>query len=131
MMIKKDMLRRLISIGSKNIDIHKTFNAGRNLVPRCIKHHALADVLREPEDDNGILQMAREVHQFHEHIVYYYVAGHLRTKGIKVKQVGLRLMPKNLKNSEPISMDAIRRRSRSNRSSNAVWHIDSTHKLVK
>ena len=40
-LIDKDMLRYLTSIGSKNTDIDKIFNVGRNLVARCVKFHVL------------------------------------------------------------------------------------------
>ena len=63
-MINKDTLRHLVFIGSKNSDITKIFIAGRHLVARFIKHHRLTDILREPEDDNAILQMLLEVHTF-------------------------------------------------------------------
>ena len=55
-------------IGSKNTIIGKTFNAGINLVARFIKFHAFADALIEPEDDNSVIQMFREAHQFHKNI---------------------------------------------------------------
>ena len=57
--------------------------------------------------------------------------GYLRRKGVKVKKVRLRLIFKNLKNTQPIKMNVIRRRVCKNRSAKAVWHLDSTHKLVE
>ena len=42
-MINKDMLRRLTSIGSKSTDVTKILNVGRNLVARCTKFQGLAD----------------------------------------------------------------------------------------
>ena len=61
---------------------------------------------------------------------FHHDVGHLRTKGVKAKQARLRLILKNLKNYHPIKMDVIRRRMLRNRSANAVWNLDSTHKLV-
>ena len=52
-------------------------------------------------------------------------------KSSKANQVRLRLILKNLKNSEPIKMDAIRRRTWKSRSVNTVCHLDFTRKLVK
>ena len=54
-MINKCMLKYLISIGSKNIDIVKIFNVGRNTVARCIKFRGFANVLRKPEDNNEVV----------------------------------------------------------------------------
>ena len=53
-MINKDILEYLTSIGLKSTDIAKTFNIGRMLVAQCVKFHGLTNVLREPEDDNEI-----------------------------------------------------------------------------
>ena len=50
-MIIKCMLRHLMSIGSKNIDISKILKVGRNLVARCVKFHGLTNTLTKPEDD--------------------------------------------------------------------------------
>ena len=96
-MINKDVLRHLMSIDSKSADVAKTFNAGSNLVARFIKHDGLADVLSEPEDDNAILKILREVHEFHKIIGYYCAVGHPRKKGMKVNQVRLRSILKILK----------------------------------
>ena len=66
----------------------------RNLVSPCIKFHLLTDVLRDPEDNNDIMQMLREAHQLHKKIGCLHAAGHLRMKGIKAKQVRSRLISK-------------------------------------
>ena len=63
-MIKKDMLRHFKSIRSNNTEISKTLNVGKSLVVRCAKHHRLIDILTEPEDENVILQVSCEGHQF-------------------------------------------------------------------
>ena len=47
-----------------------------NLVARCIVHHGLIGALREPEDDNTILQMLREAYQLYKNIGCYYATGH-------------------------------------------------------
>ena len=61
-MINKEMLKHLTSIGSNNTDIYKEFNADKNLLAHCTKHHGLACSLTEPEDDNVISQMLRKFH---------------------------------------------------------------------
>ena len=38
---------------------------------------------------------------------------------------------KNIKNVQPIYMDVFRRQMSNIRSANVVWHIGSTHELVK
>ena len=53
-------------IGFNKTDIAKIFNPDRNLVAHWIKNRELTDVLKEPEDDNAILQILREVRQFHK-----------------------------------------------------------------
>ena len=84
-MINKDMISHLSSIVSNNTDITKELNSGRNLVARYYNRHELIHVLMEP-DDNVILQVLREVHQFHKNIRYYRASGHLRTKGTIFKK---------------------------------------------
>ena len=54
-MINKDIQRHLIPIGSRNTDVTKIFNVGKHLVARCVKHHGLKNILRDPEYDNVIL----------------------------------------------------------------------------
>ena len=107
-LINKDLLSHLISIRSKNTDIAKTFNVARHLVACCVKFRGFTDVLREPEDDNEIMQVFCEVHQFHKSFGYRYSVGHLRNKGIKVKQVKMWLTLKNIKNFQTVSMEVIR-----------------------
>ena len=41
--MNKDMLMHLMSIGSNNTDVTKIINAGRNLVAHCVKFHGLTD----------------------------------------------------------------------------------------
>ena len=89
--------RNLLLIVSKSADIVKRLNAGRNLVACYVKRYGFTDALRETEDDNEIMQMFHEAHQFHKNFGYYCDADHLRTKGMKVKQVILRLILKILK----------------------------------
>ena len=67
---------------------------GRNLVARCAKFHRFIDVLRDPEDDDVIMKILREVHQFHKNFGYLRDAVHLRTKGTSVKNIRLRMMLK-------------------------------------
>ena len=76
-MINKHMLRNFTSIVSKSTVISQQFNAGRNLVVRCVKHEWLRDILRDPDDDNMILQVSREDHQFHKIIDSFFAAGYL------------------------------------------------------
>ena len=95
-MITKDALTSIMSVGSKNTDIAKTFNSSINLVSCYVKHHGLKDALREPEDDNSILQVLRKFHQFHKNIGHYCASSRLRAKGMKVKQVRLCPTLKNL-----------------------------------
>ena len=76
----------------KSTDVANTLNVGRNLVVRCVKLNGLEDFLMEPEDDNQIIQILREAHQFHKNFGYYNVVGRPQTKGMKVKQVRLRLI---------------------------------------
>lgn len=92
------MIRYLASIRSNNADVPKMFNAGRNLVARCVKNHVFTDVLMEPEYDDAIFQVFREVHQFHKNISYCHDVGHLREKGLRVKKFRLRSMLELLKN---------------------------------
>ena len=67
-----------MAIVSNNTDATKTTSVHRNLVVRCVKYHRFTDVMREPEDNNAMLQVSREVHQFHKIISYYYAVGQLR-----------------------------------------------------
>ena len=60
--IKKEILNHLTSIGLKNTEISNVFNVGRILVALCVNFHGLANVLRELEDDNETKQMLCEVH---------------------------------------------------------------------
>ena len=60
-MINKDILKHSIDIGLKKTDIAKIFNIGRNPVASCIKFHGFTNVIREPPDNNEIIQMMREV----------------------------------------------------------------------
>ena len=64
--------------------------------------------------------MLREVHQFHPNVGCRQAAGHLRTKGVEVRQERLRLTLKNLKNSEPIPMYLIRSLTHKKISTNAT-----------
>ena len=84
-MMNKGVLRNLMSIVSKNTDITKIFNVGRNLAVRCIKFQGLTDIPIDPEDYNEIAHMLYEVHKFHKNFGYYYAACHLLKKWIKVK----------------------------------------------
>ena len=79
------------------------------LVARWIKLHQFFNVLRETEDDNEIIQMLRELQQFYHNMGILCDVGHLRAKGVKSKQVRLRLILKNVKNYQLIKMDVIRR----------------------
>ena len=119
-MIRKDMLKHSVDIGSKNIEISKIFNVSRNLVASFNKFHGLTDVVREPEDDNKIIQMLYEVQQFHPNSGYHHAVINLRIKRIKVEQLRFRVMLENIKNLQPIKIDVIRRRACKNRSNNAV-----------
>ena len=114
----------LAPIGSNNTGIDKIFNSGRHLVARCVKHFGLTHDIMEPEYEYVVLQVPREVHQFHKSIDFYCTAGHLKTKGIKFQQV-------RFWSTINVSMGPIRRRSWLSRSTSAVWHIDLTRKLVK
>ena len=58
-MISKDMLQCLLPVELKNTVINKSFSAGRVLVSRWIKFHQLSYFLREPDDDNEIIEMSR------------------------------------------------------------------------
>ena len=55
-----------MSIGSKNTNVAKILNAGRNLVARCIKYHGLTNVMSNSEDSNVILKMRHEAHQLYK-----------------------------------------------------------------
>ena len=96
-MISKSILRHLMHVGSKNTDIAKIFNACRSLVARFIKCYGLIYFIRDPEDDNEIVQISHEVHQSHKNFGYSCATGHLCTKGIKNTQVRLRIILKNIK----------------------------------
>ena len=96
-MIKKDTLKCLTSIGQKNTDLPKLFNFSRILVARRIKFHGLTNVLRETEDDNDIIQMLCEVHQFRQNDGQRCAVGNVLTKHVKVMEVRLRLVLKILK----------------------------------
>ena len=54
---------------------------GINLVARYIEYRELTDFLMEPEDDNVILQVLREAHQFNKSIGNCCAVGCLREKG--------------------------------------------------
>ena len=75
--------------------------------------------------------MLREVQQFHPNLECLCAVGHLRTKVLKVNQVRLRLILKNIKNYELIKMDVIRRRSHKSRCDSSDWHHYYTCKLFK
>ena len=47
-MVNKDTLKHWIAIGSKNTEIAKIFNVGRNTLACCIKFHVFTDVLSKP-----------------------------------------------------------------------------------
>ena len=79
-MTNKCSLRYLTSIGSNNADVAKLFNSGRNIVGFRVKYHMLIDILRDPEDDNAMLQVLREVHQFKKMTGYYHATVYLREK---------------------------------------------------
>ena len=91
----------------------------------------MTDVLREPDYDNEATHILREVHQFHPSVGCHNAVGNILTKGAKVKKVGFQLILKNIKNSQPIPMDVIRRRTHKNRITTAVWYLDPTYELVK
>ena len=82
------MLMHLIHIGYNNTDMSKMPNVGRNAAVHCVNHE-LTDSLMETEDDNVILQVLCEVHQFHKNIGCYYALGCLKEKVMSTKQVRL------------------------------------------
>ena len=51
-MIRKDMLQHLTSLGIPNTEIAKSFNISRVLVAHCMQFHQSFNVLRDLEDDN-------------------------------------------------------------------------------
>ena len=112
-MIKKDTIKHSIAIRLKN---EREQNSSSPYP--CVKFHGLNDVLRETGDYNEITKMLREVHQFNPNAGHHRAMGHLRTKDVKFKRVNFQLILKNLKNSQPIPTDVIRRRTHKNRSAN-------------
>ena len=60
-MINKDILQHSFSLRNPNTEITKPFNVGRVLVARWITFHQLSNFLREPEDDNEIIQILRGI----------------------------------------------------------------------
>ena len=75
--------------------------------------------------------MLCEVQQFRSNVGHHCAVGYLREKGVEAKQARLRLILKNIKNSDPIKMDFVTRQACKNRSASVTWQLDSTHKLVK
>ena len=67
-MIRKDMLQHSLSLRIPNTEIDKSFNVGRTLAAHWIKFYQLSNVLRETEDDNEMIQILRETHQFHPNV---------------------------------------------------------------
>ena len=86
-MITKHMLRNLIPTGSKSADVAKIFNVGQKLVARRIKFRGLTTVVPHATSKQKDKSQASEI-------------------SVDVK---------NLKNSQPISLDVIRRRVRKSR----------------
>ena len=66
------MIMHLMSIGSNDNNVSKMFNAGRDLLARCVKYHGLTIFFIEPGDENVISQISCEAHQFHKNIGHYY-----------------------------------------------------------
>ena len=129
-MINIDTLQQFISLAIRSTEISKSFNVGQALVARWIKFRQPSDVLRKSEDDTEIIQILREMQKFHPNVLFCHAFDHLREKGVKENQVRLRLILKNLKHYQPVKMDVVRRRSFRSRSSNSVWYLDSSCKLV-
>ena len=68
MMINKYMLQCFLSLGLKPTEISKLFNVGRALVARWMTFHQSSNVLKEPEDDNEIIQILRETQKFYPNV---------------------------------------------------------------
>ena len=45
------MFKHIMSTGTSNTNIAKTFNVHRNIATRWMKENELANVLKEPSDD--------------------------------------------------------------------------------
>ena len=130
-MINKDMLQCLLSIELNTTEISKSINAGRALVARWIEFHQSSNVFRELENDNEITELLSEMQKNHPSVRHRHAVGNILAKGTKAKQARLRFILKNLKNSQHIDMEVVGRRVHRSRIANAIWHLDSTRKLVK
>ena len=94
------MIQNALSIGLKNTDISKSFNVSRVPAARWIGFHQFCNTLREPEDDNEITELLREMKK-HPNVGCRCVVVHLQEKCVKVMQLRLRLILKILKITSP------------------------------
>ena len=128
--INRNTLHYLLSIGINNKEISKIFHVSRLTVQRWIKDHNLNNLLSDPEDDNVIETYLQEVMNTYKNLGELYARGVLLSKGAKIQRHRLRAILKRLKSSQPLSMSTIRRRTYETRTTNSMWHLDSTHKLI-
>ena len=83
--IDKEMLKYLITVGTTNSEIAKLFDTRRSIVTQCIKEHGLSDILHDPEDDNVITIELQDVHDYCKILGELHARGVLRSKLTKVK----------------------------------------------
>ena len=128
--VDRNILVYLLSIGMNNSEIAKIFHVHRNSVIQWKNDHNLNNVLNNPSDDNVITQHLQDVLDAYPNMGELYARGLLLSKGIKINRVRLRNILRNIKQSTPMEMNPIRRRTYNTRTANSMWHIDSTHKLI-
>ena len=128
--IDRNTLEYLLLIGMAKTEIATIFNVHRHTVLRWINDHSLNNLFDDPEDDTIIENYLQEVMNTYPNLGEQYAQGVLLNKRIKIKRQRLRQILKRLKQSLPLSMPAIRRRQYHTRTSNTMWHLDSTHKLI-
>jgi len=128
--IDRNTLEYLLSIDMSQSDIAKIFKVSRPTVIRWITDHSLNNLFHDPEQDSVIEHHLQETMTTYPNLGESYARGVLLNKRIKIKRERLRQILKRLKQSQPLTMSAIRRRQYQTRTANSMWHLDSTHKLI-
>ena len=118
--VNQAILTYLISIDLNNTEISKLFHVHRNTVIRWRKEYNLNNVLNYIDDDNEIKTHLREILDTYPNLGELYARGILLSKGIKIKQKRLRIILKELKDTNPLNLNPIRRRKYKTRTANSM-----------
>ena len=130
--IDKDALEHMKNIGMSNVDIANVFSVHRNLIARCIKDYQMSIPTFTNHTNEQVINVLTETLQLNSNLGEQYARGILFTNGIRIHQTRLREILRELKGSHPHNIgNPINRRKYKNRSANAAWHHDTTHKLIK